>query len=237
MFSKILKSIIKDSGGSADKVNLDKYMELINHSLIFNPSNHWLGVRLLKNPLDLMILQDIIFEKRPDTIIECGTLYGGSAYYMATLMDLMNIKGKIITIDQHRYPAPGYPKKDLVRIDGKILSIDSDLYQGQNHPKIQYIHSDCLAAKIPETGAKTMVILDCNHSGKHVYKELEKFSPLVSLNQYIIVEDTDAPNKTRGPAAAVDKFLKSSKNFKADKSREKYGISSNLGGYLLKVSE
>ena len=58
----------------------------------------WLGVRTLKLPLDLMVLQEILFEKKPDVIIEAGTHHGGSALYMATLLDAMD-HGKVITID------------------------------------------------------------------------------------------------------------------------------------------
>ena len=228
-FNNIIKSIIKASGGSLRGGDLEKFTESINHSFIFDPYNHWLGVRILKNPLDLMVLQDIMFEKRPDTIIECGTMFGGSAYFMACLMDLMNIDGKIITIDNQAHP---------IQINGKIkiIVINSDAYHAPVHPKIKFIHSDCLTAQLPELGDKVMVVLDCDHSAEHVYAELEKFSGMVTLGQYIIVEDTDAPDKSNGPAAAVEEFLRKNKNFKIDKNREKYGISSNPGGYLLKIS-
>lgn len=235
-FNEVIKSIIELSGGSADKINLEKFMESINHSFIFASWNYWLGFRIQKNPLDLIILQEIMFEKRPDTIIECGTAYGGSAYYMACLMDIMKIDGKIFSIDRETYRQPPYLKKDLIKINGKVITADSVIYQVPIHPKIEYIHSDCLTANIPKGGERTMVILDCDHSADHVYKELQKFSSIVTVGQYIIVEDTDAyKDKGGGPAAAVERFLNKNKNFEVDKSREKYEISSNLGGYLLRV--
>lgn len=236
MFNKVIKSMIEDSGGSVDKIHLEKFMELMNDSFIFNPWNYWLGAVIQKSPLDLMILQEIMFEKRPDTIIECGTGYGGSPYYMATLMDLMNIDGKIITIDLYDHPTQAYPKKDLIMTDGKIVAVDIDLYQARTHPKIEYIISDCLTADIPKLGARTMVILDCDHSSNHVCAELEKYSSMVTVGQYIIVEDTVILDKSNGPAGAVEKFLSKNKNFIIDKRREKFGISSNPGGYLLKIS-
>lgn len=207
-FSQVIKSIIKLSGGSVDKINLEKFMQSINRCF---DTNSWLGVEIEKSPLDLMTLQEIIFETRPDTIIECGTFHGGSALYMACLMDLMNI-------------------------DGKIFTIDRDVYQRPVHPKIEYIHSNCLTADIPKPGAQTMLILDCNHAGSHVYAELEKFSSMVTPGQYIIVENTDAPDKSNGPAAAIASFLFDNENFVVDKNREKYGITCNPGGYLLRVS-
>ncbi len=80
-----------------------------------------------------------------------------------------------------------------------------------------------------------MLILDCDHSAEHVEKELERFSKMVTLDQYIIVEDTDAPDKETSPVAAIKKFLSVNKNFVVDRKWEKYGISSNFGGYLLRV--
>ena len=158
MFSKVIKSMIEDSGGSVDKIHLDKYMELMEECFMYNPRNFWLGVKIEKSPLDLMILQEVIFEKRPDTIIECGTGYGGSVYYMATLMDLMNIDGRIITIDHQEYPPlEAYPKKDFITVGGKTITVDIDLYQARTrpkHPKIEYIFSDCLTADMPNWALK-----------------------------------------------------------------------------------
>src|SRR3989344_9521007 len=97
VFREVIKSMIRDSGGSVNKINLEKSIELIGECFMYNSWNFWLGKIIEKSPLDLMILQEIMFEKRPITIIECGTGYGGSSYYMATVMDLMNIDGKITT--------------------------------------------------------------------------------------------------------------------------------------------
>lgn len=235
---KVIKSIIKKSGGSPNKVDLKDFMEKINHCFAFAPLNYWLGVTIMKNPLDLAILQQIMFDKKPDTIIECGTAYGGSAYFMACMMDLMKIKGQIITIDHEANQTSIYHKNDLVKINNKVVTLDVQGLKKVTHPKIKYIHSSCLTAKLPKMGKSVMVVLDCHHSAAHVYKELEKFSKFVSIGHYIVVEDTDA-QATRlrgGPAAAVAKFLDKNKNFVVDHNREKYGISSNLGGYLLRVS-
>ena len=47
----------------------------------------WLGISIAKCPLDLHIYQEIIFELKPNVIIECGTAYGGSALYLAFICD------------------------------------------------------------------------------------------------------------------------------------------------------
>lgn len=231
-----IKLIIKKSGGSPEKIKLSDFMERINHCFAFAPTNYWLGVTIMKNPLDLAILQQIIFDKKPDTIIECGTAYGGSAYYMACMMDIVGIEGQVITIDHEPDQTAIYHKTDLVEINGQLVSLDVQGLNKPDHPKIKYITSECLNAELPLLGQRVMAVLDCHHSTTHVYKELEKFAKLVTPGQYIIVEDTDAQGLGGGPKAAVKKFLSRNKNFIADKNREKYGISSNLGGYLYRIS-
>lgn len=207
-----------------------QYMNLYNDTFGASPENRWLGIRIQKTPTDLMILQDIIFEKRPDTIIECGTGFGGSAYYMASLMELLKIDGRVISIDHLDRQLDAYYRKDSVEIKGKKNFYDSFTYKLPVHPKLVFIQSDCLSADLPKLGEKVMVILDCDHADDHVFKELEKFSSFVTLGQYAIVVNTNIP------IPAVQKFLSDHKNFVYDKSREKYGISSNLGSYLLKIS-
>ena len=66
-------------------------------------NTRWMGVEVQKTPLDLWIYQEILYEIRPDLIIETGTFYGGSAYYLAHLCDILG-KGKIITIDNNSTP-------------------------------------------------------------------------------------------------------------------------------------
>src|SRR5688500_13218721 len=61
-------------------------------------NTYWMGTPLMKCPLYLWIYQEMIYEIKPDVIIECGTNKGGSAKYMAYLLDLIG-KGRIITID------------------------------------------------------------------------------------------------------------------------------------------
>jgi cephalosporin hydroxylase len=41
----------------------------------------WRGIPIRKNPFDLMVYQEILWETKPLVIIETGTQYGGSARY------------------------------------------------------------------------------------------------------------------------------------------------------------
>jgi cephalosporin hydroxylase len=59
----------------------------------------WLGIPTLENPCDMWAIQEIISEIKPDFIVETGTFKGGGALFYATILQLVNPKGKVITVD------------------------------------------------------------------------------------------------------------------------------------------
>lgn len=183
----------------------------------------WLGKPLWKMPLDLWIYQEIIHELKPDKIVECGTNRGGSAYYMATICDLVG-HGEILTVDIKKYP---------------------DLPQ---HARIKYFNGSSIDQDVFSTikkhinpEEKVLVILDSAHGKKHVRKELEMYGTIVNKGSYMILEDTNAngypvyPTFGPGPMEAVRDYLKTHDEFVADKDKEKYGVTWNPNGYLKRV--
>jgi len=179
----------------------------------------WLGHVVRKCPLDLWIYQELLVRTRPDLVIETGTLFGGSALFMATIMDLIG-HGHVITIDQGARP-------------------DRPL-----HPRIGYwLGSSVDQAIVAEArdaarGKRTMVVLDSDHSAAHVFEEIMCYSPLVQVGDYLIVEDTNVNGHPTyqeygpGPMEAVEKFLSQSDEFVIDKRCERFLITMNPKGYL-----
>src|SRR5688500_2260225 len=49
----------------------------------------WLGTPVLKCPFDLWVYQEIFHQTRPDIVIETGSAAGGSAYYFASVFELL----------------------------------------------------------------------------------------------------------------------------------------------------
>lgn len=185
-------------------------------------NTRWLGTKIIKPPFDMWVYQEIIWETRPDLIIEAGTLDGGSASFLASICDLIS-HGRIISID-----------------------ITTNPYRPL-HPRITYVTGsstdDQTVSKIKAnigTGEKVIVILDSNHRRHHVLKEMEIYGPLVSPGYYMIVEDTHLNGHPvhssygPGPMEAVKIFMKSHPEFNIDKTREKFLFSFNYGGYLKK---
>lgn len=183
----------------------------------------WLGIRTWKCPLDLWVYQEIIFELKPDIIIECGTARGGSALFLASICDSLN-KGRIISIDIE------------------------DKEDKPQHTRITYLLGSSTSEEIVErvksfirSKDKVMVILDSDHHKEHVLMELKIYSTFVTKGSYIIVEDTNLnghPVESEfgpGPMEAVRVFLRGHKDFIIDKSREKFLLTFNPNGYLKRI--
>lgn len=184
-------------------------------------STTFLGIPTRKCPLDTWAYQEIIFEKKPDVIIECGTSHGGSALYLASICDLIG-KGEIVTIDIEDLPRP--PHKRIKYLLGSSTS--------------QEIFSK--VKEFVKGKEKVMLILDSDHSRDHVLKELQMYSPLVTVGQYMIVEDTNVNGHPvyiehgPGPWEALDEFLKTNKDFKQSEMNTKFLLTFNPRGYWIK---
>jgi cephalosporin hydroxylase len=61
-------------------------------------TTNWLGVPAQKCPLDLWMYQEILYETRPDVVIETGVYCGGSTLYLASMLDLLGA-GHVVSVD------------------------------------------------------------------------------------------------------------------------------------------
>jgi cephalosporin hydroxylase len=180
-------------------------------------STYWRGTHLYKTPFDAWVYQEIIHESQPDVLIETGTNRGGSAYYFASLFDLEK-RGRVLTVDITDYP------------------------EKPHHPRIQFVLGSSTAPEVLQKfkssirpGEKVMVSLDSDHHKEHVLKELQLYSPLVSVGSYVVVDDSIYNPNYPGAKEAVEEFLKGNSNFAPDKSREKYGFTTNPNSWLKRI--
>ncbi len=184
---------------------------------------HWFGHQILKCPMDMWIYQELIWQVRPDYIIETGTFQGGSALYYSHLFDLIG-HGEVITIDIKRREN-----------------------QAQ-HDRIHYLVGSSTDAEIVAQvrqmigqDKKVMVVLDSDHSHKHVLNEMRIWSDLVSLDSYMIVEDSNVnghparPDFGPGPMEAINDFMDESDQFVIDMHQQKFFMTQNPRGYLRRV--
>lgn len=194
----------------------------------------WMGCPVIQYPQDMIAMQEIIWEVKPDLIIETGIAHGGSLIMYASFLELLG--------------------------NGHVLGIDIDIREHnraeiEKHPMFKRITmfegssiSDEMAKKVKlfsRDHDKVMVVLDSNHTHAHVLKELEIYSPLVNKGSYCVVFDTiiedmpesSFPNRPWGrdnnPKTAVWEFMKTNDRFVVDHEIEnKLLITVAPNGYL-----
>ncbi len=200
------------------------------------------GICTLKSPLDLWMYQEIIYKTRPQLIIETGTFAGGSALYMAHILDNMSKEFQdmasaiVITIDL----------PNLVYLDDRTnqklsLATHPRLYrrlQNSIDPECPSAISRFMAAIGPIKPERIMVVLDSNHTADHVAKELDIYSSFVTPGCYLIVEDTNLNGHPirydfgSGPYEAVQNWLPKHPEFEHDLECERFIYTNNPSGYL-----
>jgi cephalosporin hydroxylase len=186
----------------------------------------WLGYETLKCPLDLWVYQEIMTEIRPDYIVELGTRFGGSALFMACILELIG-SGMVITVDSDYTVASRRP------LHRRIIYMTGSTVEEETIRKV----GDLIPA-----GATVMLVLDSDHTRDHVLRELRAYADLVSVGSYLVVEDTNInghpayPEFGPGPHEAVESFLAERSDFVVDRARERFLLTMNPGGFLRRVA-
>lgn len=230
---KLAQEMAKDAKLKSQAI--DVLVESDRHGWSYQWS--WLGLPIIQMPPDVIATQEVIWEHKPDVIIETGVARGGSLILYASILQLIG-KGKVIGIDIDIRP------HNRDSIESHPLSDRIELVQGSSiDPKLV---AD-VAKRVP-AGAKVMVILDSNHTHEHVYEELKLYAPLVTEGQFLIVADTvveDIPAQEHrprpwgpgdNPATAMLAYLKDHPEFEQDPFiNAKLLITSSPGGYLRRV--
>ncbi len=242
-FIKERNKVIRKMGENnfIKKLGLD-FIKL-THKYKYSYNFSWLGRPIIQYPQDIVAMQELIWEVKPDLIIETGIAHGGSLIFSASMLALLEFSRVIKT--------------------GKVLGIDIDIrehnrFEIEKHPlsnKIKMIQDSSIDETIirqvydfARDYKNILVVLDSNHTHNHVLAELNAYAPLVSKGSYCVVFDTiieDMPEdmfhdrpwgKGNNPKTAVREYLKTHPEFEIDKSIEnKLLITVAPEGYLRRV--
>ena len=184
----------------------------------------WLGHDIIKTPWDCWVYQEIIWETRPDYVIELGVMFGGATHFYASILDLVG-HGEVLGIDITLAKAKPSENKRIHYLEGSSTSPEM---LAQVRSMVE--------------GKRVLVIADSDHEKNHVLAEIRAYAPFVHVGGYFIVEDSlndvmgyhPVPNE--GPKAAADQFLTESDDFVRDRRwGERYIMSLNPNGFLLRV--
>ncbi len=218
-----------------NKISKKLYISADKHNFCY--LYNWMGEPMLQTPDDIVTLQELIYETKPDVIIEVGVAWAGTLLLYESLSKYSNTK-KIIGVDTY---IPNDLKKRIFSKSktNKIKLLTGDSTSLNTFNKIK---------KISGKYKNILIHLDSNHTKNHVLKELKIYSTLLKKNNYLIVGDTIIEHipeqkhrkrewsKGNNPHNAIIEFLKTEKKFKIDKKINfKQLLSNNPNGYLLKV--
>ncbi|RCV90913.1 cephalosporin hydroxylase family protein [Billgrantia montanilacus] len=212
-----------------------------------------LGRPIIQYPQDMVAMQELIWQVKPDLIIETGIAHGGSLILSASMLALLDMCEAIesgATLD------PRQSRRKVLGIDIDIRAHNREAIEA--HPmasRIEMIQGSSIAPEIIEQAhqfargyQRVLVCLDSNHTHDHVLAELEAYAPLTSVDSYCVVFDTivedlpddmfpDRPWGTgNNPKTAVWEYLKNHQQFMIDKSiQHKLLITVAPDGYLKRI--
>ncbi|MBF0258175.1 MAG: cephalosporin hydroxylase family protein [Desulfamplus sp.] len=213
----------------------------------------WLSRPIIQYPQDIIAMQELIWQVKPDLIIETGIAHGGSLIMSASILALLEYSD---AVEKRQTLDPSKPFR-------KVLGIDIDIREHNRkaineHPmshRIDMIEGSSVAPAIIEqvkdyasNFSKILICLDSNHTHDHVLAELEAYAALTTVGSYCVVFDTIIEDMPAGsfpdrpwdignnPKTAVWEYLKSHTEFEIDKSiQHKLLITVAPDGYLKRV--
>lgn len=226
---------------NADLQHQDANLQRVATQLVNESFKHdyayqwtWLGMPVIQMPADIVAVQELIWQTKPDLIVETGIAWGGSVVLYASILQLIG-KGEVVAIDLNLMDhvaaqIKSYPFSDRISV-----------YRGSStDPAIVAKVADHAAG-----GKSVMVILDSDHSHEHVLNELKAYAPMVTKDSYLIVTDTviedleGLPHRPRNwgpgrsPKSAMDEYLKTTDRFVSDDYVNRKVLTTfSPGGYL-----
>lgn len=138
----------------------------------------WLGRPIIQLPEDVLRVQEVIYRIKPDVIIETGVAHGGSLIFYASLAELIG-RGRVVGIDVTIRPA-NREAIESHRLASRITLIEGDSAAPETIDQVK-THL--------RPGAVSLILLDSDHSKRHVLRELEVYAPLASPGSYIVATD------------------------------------------------
>ena len=153
----------------------------------------WMGRPVIQLPEDMIRIQEVIYNLKPDVIIETGVAHGGSLIFYASLCKAME-KGRIVGIDIEIRP------QNRQAIEAHFLFPYITLIEGSST-------DDVIVNRVKDLvnpGETILILLDSNHTYAHVLAELRAYSKMVSVGSYIVATDGIMENLVGAPRSSED---------------------------------
>ncbi|MGB3404698.1 MAG: CmcI family methyltransferase [Microcoleaceae cyanobacterium] len=187
------------------------------------------GISMIKNPFDFALYPLLIWDLKPQTIIEIGSKNGGSAVWFGDLFNNFNLEGHIFSID-------------IVPV--KEVEHERVTFMAGNGRQLEDLLSTDWINSLPRP---LLVIEDADHSYETSHAVLNFFHPHLRRGDYIIIEDgiisdlTQDKTYNSGPHRALKAFLANHlKEYEIDQNYCDffgYNLTWCTNGFLKKVKD
>lgn len=216
---------------------MDKFLEknlntTIRDWLIYHQDNlhfnqRYRGIKMIKNPFDLVVYEEILWDVRPSVIVEIGSQQGGFAFWLNDRMRLIGQDCKIVTVD--------------IKEDAK------NNLEGINYKNFIHVVGDCNSSRTIERVSKeirqndkVLIIEDSSHTYENTYNALCSYNHLITPGSYFIIEDGICDlidfGVSPGPMKAVEDWILKNDKFEIDRTKERYIMTYNPKGFLKKIN-
>lgn len=224
-FEKQIRLRIEDNDKNADLIEAKS--EFMHQSIKAQYSYNfsWLSRPIIQYPQDIVAIQELVWQVKPDLIIETGIAHGGSLIMSASMLALLDYCD---AVEAGKTLDPRATRRRVLGIDIDIRAHNRAAIEA--HPmshRIDMIQGSSVAPEIVEQvreiakGYKRILVcLDSNHTHDHVLAELDAYAPLTSMDSYCVVFDTiieDMPDdmfpdrswgRGNNPKTAVREYLR-----------------------------
>lgn len=201
-------------------LSLEWIQKAAEHRHLFR--QEWLGERFFHLPGDVVALQHLFWQVKPEVAILTGIAAGGGPIFASSMMELLGGERSVIAIDPviHDRVRTRFGEHAQAR---RVMLVEGSSIDDATFRRV----TDLVAGRGP-----VMVVLDLVHTHAHVRRELELYSSLVSVGSYLVVLDTimeDLPDgyfagkpygKGNNPGTAVRAFLADDRRFEVDRDVE-----------------
>lgn len=216
------KTLTYEEAGKARSLSLysSEAFEILSHQWLINGWNQkytysfsWCGRPIIQLPEDMVRIQEVLYQVKPDVVVETGVAHGGSLIFYASLFKARG-KGKVIGVDIEIRPhnRKAIESHELFPL---ITLIEGNSVANETVTKVK---------DLIKPDEKVLILLDSCHTRKHVLEELEAYHSLVTSGSYIVATDgimkelADVPRgnpewRHDNPSAAALEFVASHPEF------------------------
>ena len=217
---KRIRSAWRTKMGQSQELR-NKAIELTSASneFMYGYQWEWCGVPIIRHPDDIVLQQEIMWDLKPSHVIETGVARGGSLALSSSLMEMSGNQSKVLGFDIQILPHATEALKPWT-IDGRVQLL-------QSH-STSSLAINTAKSFLGDDQTPALLVLDSNHSHKHVLEELQALGRLLPLGSVVIVADTiieEMPNdyyvdrpwgRGNNPFTAVQEFLGLNSDFHLD---------------------